>query len=67
MGNNILWEQHTGTPATLLAYSAEKQVGFDSQILLVDDMSRYRMKPVIQRATPQPPPFSHIKGVENSS
>lgn len=30
MGNNILWEQHTGTPATRLAYSAEKQVGFDS-------------------------------------
>lgn len=30
MGNNILWEQHTGTPATLSACSAEKQVGFDS-------------------------------------
>lgn len=30
MGNNILWEQHTRTPATLLACSAEKQVEFDS-------------------------------------
>lgn len=30
MGNSILWEQHTGTLAALLAYSAEKQVGFDS-------------------------------------